>query len=55
MTICGITYFVCYMASQIQIPTTIFGICMCAFTIIYSTLSLYIVYKYAPTRFKLRI
>lgn len=55
MTICGVTYFICYMASQVQIPTMIFGICMCVFTIIYSVLSLYLAYKYAPTRFKLKI
>lgn len=55
MTICGFTYFVCYMASQIQIPTMFFGICMCVFTIVYSVLSLYLAYKYAPSRFKLKI
>lgn len=55
MSICGFTYFVCYMASQIQIPTMIFGICMCIFTIIYSILSLFLAYKYAPTRFKLKL
>lgn len=55
MTICGLTYFICYIASQVQIPTMIFGICMCSFTIIYSVLSLYLAYKYAPTQFKLRV
>lgn len=55
MTICGVTYFICYVASQVQIPTLQFGICMCLFTIIYSILSLYLAYKYAPTRFKLRV
>lgn len=55
MTICGITYMVCYAASQVQIPTLIFGICMCLFTIIYTLLSLLFAYKYAPTRFKLRL
>lgn len=55
MSICGVTYFICYGASQVQIPTLEFGICMCLFTIIYSLLSLYLAYKYAPTRFKLRV
>ncbi len=55
MTVCGITYFICYIASQVQMPTIIFGICMCLFTIIYSVLSLYLAYKYAPTTFRLKI
>ena len=55
ISICGLTYFVCYIASQVQIPTMIFGICMCIFTIIYSILSLYLAYKYAPTNFKLKV
>lgn len=55
MIICSATYFVCYMASQVKIPVMIFGIAMCIFTIIYSTVSLLIVYKYAPKKFKLRI
>ena len=55
MTVCGFTYFICYAASQVQIPTMIFGICMCLFTVIYSLLSLYLAYKYAPSRFKLRV
>ena len=55
MSICGLTYFVCYIFSQVKISSMIFGICMCIFTIVYSVLSLYIAYKYAPTRFKLKI
>lgn len=55
MSICGFTYFICYIASQVQIPTMIFGICMCIFTIVYSVLSLYLAYKYAPSGFKLKV
>lgn len=55
MSICGATYFVCYMASQAEIPTMIFGVIMCLFTVVYSTVSLYLAYKYAPKNFKLRI
>ena len=54
-TICSLTYVVCYMASQTQIPTLVFGISLCLFTLIYSIVSLYLAYKYAPTRFKLRV
>lgn len=55
MSICGFTYFICYMASRVQIPTLLFGIGMIIFTVVYSILSLYIAYKYAPSRFKLRV
>lgn len=50
----GITYFVCYFAIQVNIPTLVFGIGMISFTILYSTLSLAFAYRYAPKTFKLR-
>lgn len=50
-----ITYFVCYFMIQIQLPTFAFGICAILFSVIYSFVSLFIVYKYAPKTFKLRI
>lgn len=55
MTICSFTYFICYCATRIQIPTTIFGLIMCIFTLLYSAISLYLAYKYAPKNFKLRM
>ena len=54
-TVCGFTYFACYIASRVQIPTMIFGIIFCIFTISYSFLALYLVYKYALKTFKLKV
>lgn len=52
--ICGITYFICYMAINIELPTIIFGTCMIIFSILYSLISLFLAYKYAPKTFKLK-
>jgi len=48
------TYFVCYFAIQVQIPTIIFGTGLILFTIMYSLIALFLAYKYAPKTFKLR-
>lgn len=48
------TYFVCYFAIQVQIPTVIFGTGMIIFTIMYSLIALFLAYKHAPKTFKLR-
>ena len=49
-----ITYFVAYYLIGKKIPTLYFGILMIAFCIIYSLISLFIAYKYAPKTFKIR-
>lgn len=54
LTICSLTYFVCYLAIRVVIPTIYFGTGMIVFTIIYSLISLYLAYKFAPKTFKLR-
>ena len=51
----ALTYFVCYYMIQIKLPTISFGITMIIFCILYSLISLILVYKYAPKTFKLRI
>lgn len=51
----GVTYFVCYFMMQVQLPTIVFGICAILFSVVYSFVSLFIAYKYAPKTFKLRI
>lgn len=51
----GLTYFVCYFMVQLKLPTFSFGIVASIFCIMYSLLSLYLVYKYAPKTFKIRI
>ena len=53
-TVQGITYLVCWFMIQIQLPTLCFGIATIAFCVVYSLVSLYLAYKYAPKTFKLR-
>ena len=55
LTICSMTYFVCYMAIKIKLPIIAFGTFMILFTIIYSVISLYLAYRFATKTFKLRI
>lgn len=50
-----LTYFIAYILIGKKIPTFNFGILMSAFCIIYSLISLFIAYKYAPKTFKIRI
>ena len=50
----ALTYFVAYYLIGEKIPTLYFGILMSAFCIIYSLISLFIAYKYAPKTFKIR-
>ena len=49
-----ITYWACYYISQMKVTTLVFGSLMILFAIIYSFISLFLVYKYAPKTFKLR-
>lgn len=49
-----ITYWVCYYISDIEVSSLTFGIIMIAFAIIYSLVSLILVYKLAPKTFRLR-
>ena len=49
-----ITYWVCYYISDIEVSLLTFGIIMIAFAIIYSLISLILVYKLAPKTFRLR-
>lgn len=50
-----LTYFVCYIMFQIELPTLFFGAVTIIFSILYSLISLFLVYKYAPKTFKLRL
>ena len=49
-----ITYLVCYYMIKLKLPTISFGIATSAFCIIYSLVSLFLAYRYAPRTFKLR-
>ena len=49
-----LTYFICYLMIQIKLPTFEFGIAIIIFTIIYTIISLILIYKFAPKTFKIR-
>ena len=49
-----ITYWACYYISRIEVSTFIFGIIMIIFVILYSVISLFLIYNYAPKTFKLK-
>lgn len=50
----GLTYVVCYFMIDLKMTTFYFGIAMIVFSVLYSVVSLYLVYKYAPKTFKIR-
>lgn len=50
----GLTYFVCYFMLQIKMPIISFGLVAIIFCVLYSVISLYLAYRYAPKTFKLR-
>ena len=54
LTICSLTYLVCYFAIKVVIPTIYFGTGLIIFTILYSLISLFLAYEFAPKTFKLR-
>ena len=49
-----LTYWGCYYISRIEVSTMIFGSIMILFAVIYSVVSLFLVYHMAPKTFKLR-
>ena len=49
-----ITYWACYYISRIEMSSFIFGIIMIIFVILYSIISLFLVYNYAKYTFKLK-
>ena len=51
----AITYFICYYMINIRMTTFVFGIATIIFSILYSLISLILVYKLAPKTFKIRI
>lgn len=50
----GVTYFICYMCIDLQLPTTVFAGFTIIFALLYVVISLFLVYKYAPLTFKLK-
>jgi len=52
--IMGLTYAVCYIFMQIQLPTLYFGIAVLSFSIIYCLVACLLVYKKSPETFRIR-
>ena len=51
----ALTYLVCYYMIDLRLPTFYFGLATIIFAILYSIISLLLVYKLAPKTFKIRI
>lgn len=51
----SLTYIVCYFMIELHLPTIPFGIATIIFSIVYSFISLLLVYKLAPKTFKIRL
>lgn len=49
-----ITYVFCYLFIKLQMSTLIFSLCVIGFTVVYTLLALFLIYKYAPKTFKLK-
>lgn len=52
--IMGLTYAVCYIFMNIELPTLYFGIAVLGFSVIYCLVACLLVYKKAPETFKIR-
>ena len=50
----GVTYFICFMMLQIELPTLIFGIMTIAFCVIDCIVASVLVYQLAPRTFRIR-
>lgn len=48
------TYVFCYLFIKLQMSTLIFSLCVVGFTVIYTLLALFLIYKYAPKTFRLK-
>lgn len=52
--ITSLTYIVCYLCINVELPTLVFGTIFILFTVIYSLISLFIAYKYSYKTFMLK-
>lgn len=50
----SVTYIVCYIMIQIELPTFIFGVSTIIFCILYCLIASLLVYKFAPKTFRIR-
>lgn len=49
-----LTYMVCYMMIQVEMPTLVFGVMMIAFCVLYCIVASILVFKLAPKTFRIR-
>lgn len=49
------TYIVCYLVIQVKMPTLLFGILTIGFCVLYCLAASFLVYRYAPKTFRIRI
>ena len=52
--IMSVTYFVCFVMMQVQMPILVFGIACIIFCILYSIVACILVYRLASKTFRLR-
>lgn len=50
----GVTYFICYIAMGIKIPTLRFGAAISVFCVLYAIVSFVLAYKLAPKTFRIK-
>mgnify|MGYP004641721863 FL=1 len=53
-TVKGLTYVVCYLLSQLEVPSLIFGIGTIVFCIVYCIVACVLVYLFAPKTFRIK-
>ena len=52
--VAGLTYFVCYMLMQAELPLVVFGVVAIIFCVLYCAVACVLVYKFAPKTFRIR-
>ena len=50
----SVTYLVCFLLMQVQLPTLAFGLATIVFCVLYCVVASILVYRFAPTTFRLR-
>ena len=48
------TYFVCFFLMNLRLPTLLFGALTIVFSVLYSAVACFLIYRFAPKTFKLR-
>lgn len=51
----GVTYFLCYLQINLDVPLKIYGLLWIGFSIFYNVIACMLVYKFAPKTFRIRV